>query len=789
METPSNINHHYFSSPKNYFWRWADNGQVIEWVDGTTICFRDDLINTLEQAFSLNLPSLHSVILILAAQQDNYRSGAGVGILNGLLKSLPEENDGSANEVIEYHLHQALQFLDNVSALPKKLRKRQFSIQMIREIFDESTFEIGGFKLRDAIQDLKGGRINELIFNKVVTVTKERFKRDLTTLSKALHKFPKVSQLEHRLMIGIDSLPEPVEIKLAETGSTDLLDELAKDERTEGISRLTRQLIAAINIPAFSNQNGDHSYGGIADITNRGNYDKLLLTELAQDEHTLTARLVNNEALYYRREEPPDQPQHQRVILLDTTIKMWGLARVYAFSAALACSRNVKRHQSVSSYALAGIDYQKIRLDNKEEVLLALGLLDVSLGCGHSLEQFVIQELRGATAECIFISCAESFHSEAFQRSFSKVREELSYVLTVSRNGDFEVMECKKGRLKSTSSAKLDINKILFSKTGADRTHDFSQVYTPAFLLQNKAPLLFPKVRISIDNNFIYSHSDGSILVVSSNQRLLLLMGRDFGAIELMSFIEKGNYCVGEKFAGMIYIMVYNTSDSKILLYKIETGHNNVKKEDLSSKFSLIHKIVCQTNLFYITTYNGQYSYDILTDTINELKVIPQIGNVEIKTQREINKKDYNNELVLINLKSLFINLNKELSFGVLHLGLKDKHIKIYEQKGLHGTCYSMESKENLSFFANDNIKFRKRVWADGSSAIIDSRGMLHLKSSDQSIPEITIVLAINRVTTCWASDGNFCGSPYFLPITNNQSMDCKTFYDNYINKFISQLQ
>ena len=36
--------------------------------------------------------------------------------------------------------------------------------------------------------------------------------------------------------------------------------------------------------------------GGVSDITNRGDWDKLLLSELAHDDLTLTARLANNVA-------------------------------------------------------------------------------------------------------------------------------------------------------------------------------------------------------------------------------------------------------------------------------------------------------------------------------------------------------------------------------------------------------------------------------------------------------------------------------------------------------------
>jgi hypothetical protein len=85
----------------------------------------------------------------------------------------------------------------------------------------------------------------------------------------------------------------------------------------------------------------------------------------------------------------------------------------------------------------------------------------------------------------------------------------------------------------------------------------------------------------------------------------------------------------------------------------------------------------------------------------------------------------------------------------------------------------------------NKGIKFALRKWEDGSMAIIDSRGFLHLKSSDQSVPEITIVLVTGAHTACWASDGTACGSSYFVnekPVNNIPAAD---FYKKYIQPFI----
>jgi len=52
--------------------------------------------------------------------------------------------------------------------------------------------------------------------------------------------------------------------------------------------------------------------------------------------------------------------------------------------------------------------------------------------------------------------------------------------------------------------------------------------------------------------------------------------------------------------------------------------------------------------------------------------------------------------------------------------------------------------------------------WPCGSKAFLDGRGLLHLKSHDPAIPEISLVLSDGEVAG-WTSDGLVCGSAFFF--------------------------
>jgi hypothetical protein len=63
-----------------------------------------------------------------------------------------------------------------------------------------------------------------------------------------------------------------------------------------------------------------------------------------------------------------------------------------------------------------------------------------------------------------------------------------------------------------------------------------------------------------------------------------------------------------------------------------------------------------------------------------------------------------------------------------------------------------------------EGVGYRMRMaqWADGSRAFVDSRGLLHLQSSDPAIPEATLVLDDGHVSG-WSADGRMWGAKFYI--------------------------
>jgi hypothetical protein len=82
-------------------------------------------------------------------------------------------------------------------------------------------------------------------------------------------------------------------------------------------------------------------------------------------------------------------------------------------------------------------------------------------------------------------------------------------------------------------------------------------------------------------------------------------------------------------------------------------------------------------------------------------------------------------------------------------------------------------------------FKLSRAAWNDGSEAFLDSRGLLHLRSANRSIPEVSIVLTDGELSG-WCADGRWWGRAYF---TGDRQLASKRSVFDTIKAFTEQLR
>ncbi len=795
----------YFRPPEKYFWRWADDGNVIEWRDGETICYREELMDFLTHLSQEGFSSLGSILLVISAcrEKPDTLSADGGFLYNRVLDYY--EQNRSVLKGLKEKTVAAVRFLQLVVALPIELRSGTNRTWLLYTIFKNVDYKISKEVAAGFLGVFNSGKLDHFIFKDGLPgKTAAIFNEDMKWLQRALEVFPSASDLELAIRTGLKNLPNAADLEVPKQETGDLLKQLEQDPKTTGLAQLTQRLIAALNIPMHAHGSSDQLFGGVSDITNRGNFDRLLLSELAHDDLSLMARLANNEALYLRREELPSNPEKQRILLIDTTIKMWGLPRVFAVSAALACARNNKAKAKIRSYALLGNSANEIDLTTRDGVIHSLEQLDAALHCGRALTLFMSQQVVREDDEVFLITEEEVIHNGLFQSILASLKKPVNFLVTVNRSGQLQFYEFIKGRRKLLSEAKFDLQELLFNTNKKEKIPQKARTLmnVPAIMQHTPCPLYFPASKIKFNAECFFELKKDQLACVTIDQRVLYWDSKTRGAREIIEFLEPGRFCFGSDGASIIYILVYAGVTKFARLYEVNLEFYSVEITKLPETLTQITEMVFDAGHFYIKANGNLFSVDAPTGKVFPGKDMVSIFNDVVErykkgfTNLNYFKRHINDGYTTINtVKTVYVNYDGELGFDDRHISFRLNSAMIIidhnrqEQNKNRRIHPAKEVDVPAMDIPNANLKFSKFVWEDGSEVIADSRGLLHLRSSDKSIPEITIVMIMGKPTACWASDGRVCGPAYFTGVDTGESRDVTGFYYNYMQRFIDTVK
>ncbi|MEI6948299.1 hypothetical protein V9K67_13970 [Paraflavisolibacter sp. H34] len=788
----------YFRPHKNYFWRWAEKGAVIEDAAGYTICYGEDLAALLRRLAGQGLPPFGTLLLLLAAGHRDWQARGRQQLLELLSRLLQQFAGSGQPQKLQQYTLGAVAFLDRVHALPPELRSGNGRAQLFSVFLSAASSQtMDPEAATRLVAEWDSGRLDASLFTGARApkeITEQVFLQDLTGLYNAFIVFPDRETLEHRIRTGLDKAPEPAEIGLPQKEGADWRTELEADPRTAGLSRLARHLEAALHIPMHAHGSGDQPLGGVSDITNRGNYDRLLLSELAHDDLSLVARLANNEALFLRREEPPAPDNRTRTLLVDTSLKMWGTPRVFALAAALALGRNTGRGTTVQAYALGGTTVEALDLQSKEGVLRALERLDPALHCTVALAAFLKDSDLPQTSQTVLIT---GEGADLHLQAAPELQQRLSFLLTVGRQGRLELYELVEGRRKRVTSALLDLDELLFAPVAPASTQQKSP---PAFMRQPASPLYFPTARVRVQPDQAWHHPDLGVVVVTQDQRVLHWPQKDKGAREIIPFIEAGQYSLGPVGKTGWCLAVSQAAGTRLRLYSQATQNAPWDSCDLSQKISdteEVKKIVFDgmTPAVFVQLSRRVLSVDPVQGTVRDCQAhkdwrplagVAPLPVYEASCIRKYIQKGYS---VLTRIQELYIDHNQQLCLDHRALRPVSGALKLMTRDGatVKKTEPLADEPVTLEGYADPRMSFRRLSWADGSEILLDPRGFLHLRSSNAALPEMTLTLIVDKPLAAWAADGTCTGNHYFRAA--GQQLEPAEFYKKYLSPFIAQLQ
>jgi hypothetical protein len=792
MDEKKNSIADYFSAPKDYCWQWTEKGEVIDWHTDLTICYTDELIGILEEMSDQGWPPLGSILLVLiACKEEGKHILPATKIMEVFLLDIRAENDALYQQQL-LHLQQVKKLLGIIAKLPLEYRSGKKRALLLKTIFTGIPPVVSSIKTRTLLH----------FFYKNIFINKQQdytqLAAELAPLAIAAQEVNDKDALELKLRTSLEILPDALPVALTDLPVPDLFTQLTADNETAGIGRMAKRILATLYIPVHTQHSNEQPLGGISDISSKGSYDRLLISELAQDDQVLIARVANNEALYFKREAQAVQPEKDKVILVDVSLKMWGIPRLFAISAALACIQYDEKRTNVNTYTLHGTTFKRADLSSKKGVIQAMSVLDHHLHSATALEA-ALQSENQEKSTCFLITAEELMQQTEFRQTVVRLQAKLSYLITVNRNGQFRLFQYNKGQKKLCSAAILNPEELLFNPATTPVKSDVSlPEQLPEILRRNPLPLRFPASRLKrLTNNNALLPSQG-VVCITSDQRMLYWQDKTKGAIELCGFIEKGNYSFGADDPSQVYVLINNpnrehiylhifsTSDTGYAMYNtyLSTGDCNIIY--LNKYFHIQHA----SGLHAICGATGETTAPISLPVFNK-----NFTATALASQQNLNSvfrfinKGYN---TISRIEAIYTNDAGKLVIG-------NRYLQVDHYRRLKLSTSTMEiNKEKLrsiviSSFphpANPNIIFTQFACPGGVTAIADSRGLLHLQTDDQSLPEVTLTMITDILLTGWVSDDTYCGNSYFMHDAPAAAiMEPALFYTHYIEPYIERLK
>lgn len=524
----------YFAAHPRSYWHWLENGSVAVWSDGTTIAFREELLGVMERVAPQGLPPLGSILLLLAACRENWNKSARRAAVQAHWNGFSRIDMGHAFHAL---LQEVLDGLDKVHAARHLVQDwLSHKATLAGWLFEnapgrfapaESQTIFNRLRLGLAASELEGRTVNP--FNDIV--------HDLGCLRWGIKLFSEHG-LASMLGTGLETaiLPAPVKPP-PPTTARDLIASLQDDPELGSVARLANLLLAAINLPRALSDPEQLPVGGVSDISNRGPLDRLLLSELANEDLTLTVRLAMNEALFLRRESPPRTPPRRRRVLLDAGLRTWGVPRVFVAAVGLALAAKSDANISVQAYRAEKDGAVPIKLDTDAGLREHLGALDPNLHPARSVQALLEEdEPEEMETDLVLVTTDDTLADADFQRDLYEAKLPPLYIATVGRDGKFELTQRSSRGSKVISRAQFDLDEVLAPRPGAKPLHE-PQEFLPAFFAQAKVPL---RLSHPVDPQRSWFVHPGMVVTYTRDGRLLLWNNPGHGAVTLREKLPAG---------------------------------------------------------------------------------------------------------------------------------------------------------------------------------------------------------------------------------------------------------
>lgn len=761
----------YFKSYQNYFWQWEEDTEVIAIPYESTIAYKRLVFEILNGLSPQGIPPFGSFLLAMIATNPN-----GSQSIDTVFQMIKKEFNRGDDQT----LSDAIAFLHLLSVTPKAYKEGKKRVMLFQAIFEKCHNMVSAKNALRIMDECRSENYSVEQLSAKAPFTYSAFYNDFRTISLLAGKFHSVDEI----LAKVASLPDipddfmPPEAPVKEAGtSADLIDQLIENSKTYRVGSLVKRIWSGLQIPVHSSLPSQQPLGGVSDLSNKGDFDKLLISEFANEDLVFLSRLANNEALYINREVPPANNPLQRIILIDVSLKNWGTPKTVAFAVMLAIARHPKTDIGCSAFAIGNKCYP-IRVDSADSILDGLMILEGSLDASKGLEAFFKEHAPKGSQEVFVITESSTRHQAEMLKAMSAYHRQIHYWIYTDAMGNIDVYKKQQESKRHLQHIQLPLAELWKKE---------KPVQTPraeSISLLN-CPILF---RNSYSSNQVLKSPDGEIYQITKEKRVLKRYDKSADVFEkgweliyenLPVFSQLNE--IGMNVEGHPVLLIFNPQNRDLWLINLHTG------EQLRSHFSVWKPSVLPGFFFYENYFyfKSQFEFwQIGMDGTTE-RYFPK--NPEAFTKMMQERMDAAISVdhglsILKNIHEIFINDMGYLVFNIHELSLKN------------GGYFKIDKTNRLEkIIAAYRIHDTEFEFRDGSRIQINREGMLVFKSSHQEIPVFYIPSLIDTALGV-GSETHISGNSYYHKYPKETGpkqtiLGPADFYKRYIDTFIRHIQ
>jgi len=718
--------YNYFQSYDHYFFQWEDDAEVLAISEGNTIAYREYLVDVLEKLSHQGLPRFGTLLLTILATNINGKSN--VLAFEKLIENIELDKEFRQSVIF---------FLLNLTQLPQKYKEGNNRLMLFQTLFLNVHNAISYKENFYFIEQLKKKNYEpyKLVTDKKEITNSDAY-QDLRAIQYLSKRFPDIESIVNSLLDlpEIDQLSVVLKEDIAEKKmSNSLVDALIENEKTFHIGSLIKYIWGGLNIPFHSLLPSQQPMGGFSDLSNKGDFDKLLISEFANDDLIFLSRLANNEALYINREIPPQSNNVERIIIIDVSIKNWGTPKSIAYALMLAITNHPKTDIVCSAY-IVGDNFCKIAINNIHEIIESIQTVEVSLHAANGLGKLLKECQLPIKKEVIFISSNDAFKQTELQIILQENRKFFNYWMLTDVDGNIEVYKLQQNNKKQIQHILLPLNEIWKNdKAGNKSSLNIEETIA-------HYPILFPlisnykKIITTHDNEVFCIVSDSAVLQHFDKKSTHYLKGWKLIYNNLFPKLT-GEFEIGKMRNGDYVLLVFKVHTKELSLINLTSGKSKkVFFDEWVSAHNSSFIFNYSLQIFHYIAHNIAWTFNDKIEE-NEIEILKESSSnyddkILLYQQNEIKIKETKKKLhlytgILKNIQTVSINYENRLVFNAHQLILNQNNtikIKQSNYRSMKIKVEAVKHKDNTFVFPN------------GSSVFVNRLGMIVLNPSEKDL-------------------------------------------------------